>query len=72
MKQSGARDCLALLWIDGLLKTDYDELSMIPPSDIAVVEVYARSSIVPTQFVRPTSECGAVVVWTKRMFSPTN
>ena len=71
MKQ-GARDCLALLWIDGLLKTDFDGLTMIPPSDIAAIEVYSRASIVPTQFVRPMSECRAVVVWTKRIFSPTN
>jgi len=57
--------CVATVWIDNR-PTDYSELSMLRPEDFAVVEVYPRAILVPLKFQRVNSDCGVVVVWTKR------
>jgi hypothetical protein len=63
---SGGR-CIANVVIDGR-KSDFQELSFLRPSDIAVIEVYPRRMSLPMQFVQ-NDDCGVVVVWTKYQFS---
>jgi hypothetical protein len=46
--------------IDGV---DQATINMVPPHDIAAVEIYAESAGAPGQY---RSECGLILVWTKR------
>jgi Carboxypeptidase regulatory-like domain len=63
--------CLPNVWIDmqnwGL---EQGVLGTMSPNDIAAVEVYTRSSLIPDEF-RPRGlerGCGALVIWTKRFW----
>ena len=63
-------ECQAILFLDGLRFTTpgqypvtLDEL--VAPEDVAVLEVYARSSTIPAEYLT-VDGCGAVAVWTKR------
>jgi hypothetical protein len=57
--------CVATLWLDGR-RGAYEELSMLRPDDFAAVEVYPRDILVPMKFASVNSDCGAVIIWTKR------
>jgi hypothetical protein len=46
--------------IDGV---DQATINMVPPHDIAAVEIYAEAAGAPGQY---RAECGLIVVWTKR------
>jgi hypothetical protein len=61
--------CVATLWVDGI-RTTYDDLDAMRPSEIAAVEVYPQAMTVPMQFTVNNSYglCGAVVVWTRWAF----
>jgi hypothetical protein len=64
--RAGTDQCLALVWLDGR-RADFDQLSLIHPSEVALVEIYPRRAMVPPKFMVPGrgQACGAVVVWTK-------
>jgi hypothetical protein len=46
--------------IDGI---DQATINMVPPHDIAAVEVYAEAAGAPGQY---RAECGLILIWTKR------
>jgi hypothetical protein len=46
--------------VDGV---DQAQVNMIPPSDIAAVEVYAEAASAPGQY---RAECGLILIWTKK------
>ena len=63
-------ECQAILFLDGLRfatpgrhPVTLDEI--VAPEDVAVLEVYARSSTIPAEYLT-VDGCGAVAVWTKR------
>jgi hypothetical protein len=52
--------------IDGLQQQD---INMIMPRDIGAMEIYPNAFGVPIQY-SANSQCGAVVIWTKRLTAP--
>jgi hypothetical protein len=36
----------------------------IPAEDLGAVEIYRRSTETPMEFMRTSSTCGAIVIWT--------
>jgi hypothetical protein len=64
--------CTPSIVIDGTRLPEFtgaDLNMMVPPEDIAGIEVYTSAGTVPAQFKGLSTEsmrCGAVVVWTKR------
>jgi hypothetical protein len=63
-------ECRATLFLDGFLLSTpgrypatLDE--MVAPDEVAVLEVYGRSSTVPAEYLT-IDGCGVVAVWTKR------
>ena len=58
--------CQPMLWIDGQRAPGL-EIDDIRKDDIYAVELYRGASIVPPQFASAgVTQCGAVVVWTRR------
>ena len=57
--------CAAGVWVDGF-RAELDEIYSLRPEDIAAVESYPRSMQVPMKFMSTQSDCGVVVIWTKR------
>jgi hypothetical protein len=63
--------CRPNIWIDRQnWGTDQGVLGMIRPDDVAGVEVYARSILIPNEFMATGFDkgCGALVIWTKRLW----
>jgi hypothetical protein len=58
--------CLANVVIDGI-RSDFEHLNFYRPPEIAAIEVYPQRFSVPERFVT-SSDCGAVIVWTKWAF----
>jgi len=60
------RGCRPLLWLDGvpLRFAELDET--INMHDVGAVEVYNSYAGIPPQYVDRATNCGAVVVWSKR------
>jgi len=59
--------CLANIWLDGN-RSDTRVLQATPKEHIAAVEIYARATIAPAQYLPGGSNCGVVLVWTKAAF----
>jgi Carboxypeptidase regulatory-like domain/TonB-dependent Receptor Plug Domain len=56
-----------LLWIDGIRIAEGGwDINMVAPNDIETIEIYRSPSSVPAEFAGPGSDCGALVIWTKR------
>jgi hypothetical protein len=59
-------ECIPMLWIDGQRVAGM-EIDEIGANDIFAVEIYRGASTIPMQFIsNGHSQCGAIVVWTKR------
>jgi hypothetical protein len=58
--------CTPELRIDGAV-AGYTHLTPMRPSEVALIEYYARGSGVPTQFLRAGfgPQCGLILIWTK-------
>ena len=61
----GGAQCAMTLLVDGM-ETPPDALRGMPKEHIEAVEVYNNGSDVPMEYARPSSGCGAVLIWTKR------
>lgn len=61
--------CAPQVRIDGL-QAEFGHIIDLQPSEVAAIEVFARPTMVPTQFVTGTSPptCGMILVWTKYGF----
>lgn len=67
-----ANDCPPVLWVDGIWWGSIDEASEVGPDgalvpgDIAAIEVYNHSTVLPEQFDSGRDAlCGVIVVWKK-------
>jgi hypothetical protein len=58
-----AHACVMHVYLDGIFISDYD-VSFIDTAAITAVEVYQADA--PAELRRPGSDCGVVVLWTKR------
>ena len=71
MRSSNGGECAATVIFDGFpvsasqaAMITLDELAV--REDIAAIEVYARPSMVPAEFITGMTACGVLAVWTKR------
>jgi hypothetical protein len=56
--------CAPAVWVDGLRwDSDGGGLANIHPEDIDGIEVYARSSMAPVQYVSTRDKCGVILIW---------
>lgn len=59
-------DCVPMIWVDGQRAPGL-EIDEIRSGDITAIEIYRGASTVPMEFATGgRTQCGAVVVWTKR------
>ena len=59
--------CPLSLWVDGFQRSSRDfDAAELSPTNVALIEVYAHASTVPTRFMGRKDGCGAVVIWTRR------
>ncbi len=56
-------DCPPAIYLDGVYQAGMD-LDDIPAEDLGAVEIYRRSTETPMEFMRTSSTCGAIVIWT--------
>lgn len=59
--------CYATVWIDGR-RSEQAFVLELRPDEIAVVEVYPRFMLLPSEYAAQYEGCGVVAVWTKRAF----
>jgi hypothetical protein len=63
---SGSSGCIPTIWVDGQAAVGL-EIDEIRAQDIHGIEVYHGASTIPVQFAKGgLTQCGAIVVWTKR------
>lgn len=56
--------CLMLVFLDGVQVQGAID-ALIPTSQVKAVEVYARRSVTPPEFLKSDDQCGAVAFWTR-------
>src|SRR4051812_19714831 len=62
----GSGECIPVLWVDGQ-RTIGLEIDDVGASDILAVEIYRGASSIPTRFTTNSkTQCGAIVIWTRR------
>ncbi len=61
----GGGPCAMTLFVDGM-ETPPDAIRGLPKEQIEAVEVYNNGADVPMEYTRPSTGCGAVLVWIKR------
>jgi hypothetical protein len=62
----GSGECVPTIWVDGQAAVGM-EIDDIRAQDIHGIEIYRGASTLPPQFAKSgLSQCGAIVVWTKR------
>jgi hypothetical protein len=60
------RDCMPLLWMDGVRVPGAELDEVARPSDIAGVEFYSSNAGIPPEFMdRNNGACGIIIVWSK-------
>jgi hypothetical protein len=62
-----AKRCTPMVFVDGQQAPGLN-VDAVPPSDVVGVELYQSLSTTPSEFQRPgrNTECGTVVIWTKK------
>lgn len=66
MRGSRGGDCAPTIWVDGTAALGM-EIDDIRAGDIHGMEIYRGASTTPPQFAKAgLTQCGAIVVWTKR------
>ena len=62
----GGGECIPTIWVDGQAAVGM-EVDDIRAQDIHGIEIYRGASTLPSQFAKAgLSQCGAIVVWTRR------
>jgi hypothetical protein len=59
-------NCSPKMLVDGSPVADSDVDNMIQPQDVAGIEIYRGPSEVPGRWMGYRSNCGLIVIWTKR------
>ena len=74
MRNPAGRECSATIFVDGMRQDlaagSVAEMFLddfVFPTDVAAMEVYARSAMVPPHFL-DVAACGVVAVWTHSRF----
>jgi hypothetical protein len=66
------RECWAQVYLDGVLQngmkepTEPFDLKQIPVDRVEAIEFYAGGGETPLQYSRLGSQCGVLVIWTRR------
>lgn len=67
MRGNGGQECIPIVYLDGFrfitAGLSLDEI--VPPSDVAALEVYSRPMQRPAEFTE-LNDCGVLAVWTTR------
>lgn len=59
--------CLPDVYLDGIPMPGADEIDQfISPMDIEAIEVYRSASEVPARFTTAASNCGVILIWSRR------
>jgi hypothetical protein len=60
--------CRPAVYLDGLHYPLMGETidQIVNPNDVDSIEVYAHAAEVPPEYLGPGSNCGAIVIWTRR------
>jgi len=56
-------DCPPAVYLDGVYQAGM-QIDDIPAEDLGAVEIYRRGTETPMEFMRTSSTCGAIVIWT--------
>ena len=61
------RGCQPRIWLDGVLAEGADIDDVIPPSEVAGIEIYSSWAGVPAQYMdRENRACGTVLIWSRQ------
>lgn len=60
------RQCHMKVYMDGMRYRNPGDVVGIPTADIQAIEVYRSRSELPAQFADLDTNCGAIVIWTRR------
>ncbi len=61
------RGCQPRIWLDGVLAEGADIDELIPPSEVAGIEIYSSWAGVPAQYMdRENRACGTVLIWSRQ------
>ena len=60
------RQCHIKVYVDGMKYRNPADVAGIPTADIQALEVYRGRSELPAQFADLDTNCGAIVIWTRR------
>jgi hypothetical protein len=66
-KLSGGGDCPPHHYIDGMFVRNLELDLDISVANIEALEVYRGPSETPSQYRRPDSDCGVILIWTRRL-----
>lgn len=61
--------CAPAVFVDGFQYRSFtasDLDNMVKPDVVSGIEIYTSSASAPAQFSNPFSDCGSIVIWTKR------
>ena len=67
----GSRDCVMTVYLDNVritnrLRGPNDFVNeLVPPSNMAAMEIYPRALNAPPQYQPLNGTCGVVLIWTK-------
>jgi hypothetical protein len=67
MRGNGGQECIPIVYLDGFrfITSGLSLDEIVPPSDVAALEVYSRPMQRPAEFTE-LNDCGVLAVWTTR------
>lgn len=59
------RGCAPVLWVDGARMQDAQLDDVVPPDNVAAIEIYRSFSGLPSEYFDRSANCGSIIVWTR-------